>query len=219
MFEEINWETLEIPGTDDASHAQIPLISHGSLLNYLFIIINGSILIQYDWISKILLKKLNSLSKQAKKVKVLYLFYLEKFFYQVLILFRVEICAYNIQDKCIIASERTRCSRLAHDGLFLLDTVFQTSFNSAAAKQNPQSNKSRISPELNCFDAKSLLATLKLIESEKVNVLVEIILDLERQIGELKVASPIVQWTTLKITAHYSNFLTLLSSWMRQSGY
>ena len=118
---------------------------------------------------------------------------------------------YNIQDKCIIASERTICSRLAHDGLFLLDTVFQTSFNSTAAKQNQQSIKNRISLELNCFDAKSLLAALKLIESENVNGLEEIILDLERQISELKVASPTDQWATVKITDTYSNLLTILS--------
>ena len=213
MYEEINWESLEIPGTDDASHAQITWISHNSLLNCLFILTSDNKLILYDCNSKILLKKVEFAVEGSPQSNSLMFISFRK-----ILLSNFKFCLelkfvriYNIQDKCIIASERTICSRLAHDGLFLLDTVFQTSFNSAAAKQNPQSIKNRISLELNCFDAKSLLAALKLIESENVNGLEDIILDLERQISELKVASPIDQWATVKITDTYSNLLTLLS--------
>ena len=82
MYEEINWESLEIPGTNDASHAQITWISHNSLLNCLFILTSDNKLILYDCNSKILLKKVEFAlegSPQSNSTAALFLFYLKIF--------------------------------------------------------------------------------------------------------------------------------------------
>ncbi len=130
---------------------------------------------------------------------------------------------FNIHDKCIVASDRTICSRLAHDGLFLLDTVFQTSFNSVTSKQFPASlqpsGKTLFTLELNLFDARSLLTALRSIEAENINIngLEDMIGDISRQVSALSRNSPLDQWCTVKISDTYANLLTVLSQALEET--
>ncbi len=130
---------------------------------------------------------------------------------------------FNIHDKCIVASDRTICSRLAHDGLFLLDTVFQTSFNSITSKQFPvnlqPSSKALFTLELNLFDARSLLTALKSIEAENINIsgLDDMISEITHQVSALSTNSPLDQWCTVKINDTYTNLLNILSQALEET--
>lgn len=88
---------------------------------------------------------------------------------------------YNIQDKCVVVGDRTLCSRLANDGIFLLDTVFQPSTSNLSNQIQTSSNKIIRTLELNLNDASSLLAGLKQIESDLINGLDSLIAQLEAQ--------------------------------------
>ena len=121
---------------------------------------------------------------------------------------------YNIQDKCIVATDHTLCCRLAHDGYFLLDTVFQTSFKPSLVQG--QSNIKSL--EMNAFDAKGLFNSLKQIESENVNGLDEIIAQLKQQLDQVNTlscssssSSSLDQWSTVRITDTYSNLVQILT--------
>ena len=118
----------------------------------------------------------------------------------------------NIQDKCIIIGDHTVCSRFSNEGMFLLDTVFQTSSPS-------NSTKTAKTLELNINDAINLLNSLKSIEPDCVNGLDEFIFNLETQINDAtpsssssSASSPLPQsWTTIKLTDNYANFVLLLT--------
>ena len=114
---------------------------------------------------------------------------------------------YNIQDKCIVVSDQTICSRIAHDGLFLLDSVFQTSFNLSNTVASLSKNKKSL--EMNIADARTLLNALKLIEPDNVNGLDEIMSQLKDQINDS--TNQIDRWNTIKITDTYANLLSVLS--------
>lgn len=113
---------------------------------------------------------------------------------------------HNIQDKCIVATDHTLCGRVAHDGYFLLDTVFQTSF-----KQTLVQGANVKSLEMNAFDAKSLFGALKQIESENVNGLDDMIAQLKQQLDQLNSSSMSDQWSAVRITDTYSNLLQILT--------
>lgn len=97
------------------------------------------------------------------------------------------LSVYNIQDKCVVVGDRTVCSRLANDGIFLLDTVFQPSTPNlsvqvqASPAINSNSSLER-TLELNVNDAASLLASLKQIEPDLVAGLDSLVGQLEAQL-------------------------------------
>ena len=119
---------------------------------------------------------------------------------------------YNIQDKCLVVGDQTVCSRTAHDGLFLLDTVFQTSFglSTAAANTNPSSAKSKKTIELNMNDARALYTALKQIESDNVNGLEDLLEQIKQQLNETS-SNPLDRWSTVKLTDTYSSLLSTLT--------
>lgn len=110
---------------------------------------------------------------------------------------------FNIQDKCIVVGDRTVCSRLANDGIFLLDTVFQPSIPnlssqisaaaaaaaaaaaSAGGSLAPAINSPTRTLELNVNDAASLLASFKQIELDLIPGLDPLIAQLEVQLAAL----------------------------------
>ena len=112
---------------------------------------------------------------------------------------------YNIQDKCIVTTDYTICNRLAHDGYFLLDTVFQTSFK---AGQTTSPNIKTL--EINAFEAKGLLNAFKQIEPDNVNGLDEIINQLKLQLSS-EMTGTADQWSTVQITDTFSKLLTILT--------
>lgn len=102
---------------------------------------------------------------------------------------------YNIQDKCVVVGDQTVCSRLANDGIFLLDTVFQPSIpnlSNQLPSTNPNNNSPSPNPatlnrtlELNVNDAASLLSNLKQIEPDLITGLDSLITQLDTQLTTL----------------------------------
>ena len=105
-----------------------------------------------------------------------------------------------------MTTDHTLCSRLAHDGYFLLDTVFQTSFKPAVVQQSPNIK----TLEINSFEAKSLLNALKQIETENINGLDDIITQLKQQL-QSDTLNQSDQWSTVHITDTYTNLLQILT--------
>jgi baculoviral IAP repeat-containing protein 6 len=104
-----------------------------------------------------------------------------------------------------VTTDYTICNRLAHDGYFLLDTVFQTSF-----KPGQVTSPNVKALEINAFEAKGLLNAFKQIEPENVNGLDEIINQLKLQLSS-EMAGTADQWNTIQISDTYSNLLTILT--------
>lgn len=84
----------------------------------------------------------------------------------------------NIQEKCLIISDKTICSRTAYDGTLLLDSVFQTPINS----KHYSIEQFKFEIEINLNDAYTLVNVLKSIENETINGLDEIVFQLNKQL-------------------------------------
>jgi hypothetical protein len=116
-----------------------------------------------------------------------------------------------------VVSDKTVCSRLANDGLFLLDTVFQTSSNLSSTAANLINEAKQLKTlELNINDATTLLNAFKSIEfssetsSSQSNLtgLDNLVHQIEKQLSSL---NPYDQWATVKLTESYSNLLLVLT--------
>ena len=116
----------------------------------------------------------------------------------------------NIQDKCIIVGDKTVCSRFAHDGLLLLDTVFQpcVSKNTNVAFKNPIKTL-----EISVNDALNLLTGLKSIEIDSISGLDEFIASIEKQMGSLMNSAQGSEqaWASVKLTETHTNFIIILT--------
>lgn len=134
---------------------------------------------------------------------------------------------FNIQDKCIVVSDRTVCSRLANDGIFLLDTPFQPSVpnlsNLVQANGSAAATSLTRTIELNLNDAESLLQSLKQIEIDFINGLDNLIDQIEKQFAQLaeccvdandKLANN--SWCTIRLTDNYFNLLSTFTQCLEE---
>jgi len=133
----------------------------------------------------------------------------------------------------VVVGDKTVCSRLANDGIFLLDTVFQPSIPNLSIQipPPPSSTPTLIRTlEININDAASLVASLKQIEPDAIAGLDSLVSQLETQLSEKRAKTPPpndadedespespsltvenTSWSTVKITDSYFSLLSTLS--------
>ncbi|CAF0910527.1 unnamed protein product [Brachionus calyciflorus] len=182
MYDEFKLDDL-IPNTDS-----IRLVSHNSVLNCLFILTNDTKLYLFDCNTRTKLKEINLQNKIDLNYN----------YFKIL----------NIQDKCIIVSDRTICSRLANEGLFLLDSVLQASTLNLSQTNTPEIVFRTL--ELSLNDAINLVQSLKLIECDSIEGLDTLIKQIDIQIDCLNKLDD-TSWLTVQITENYFTLLTLLT--------
>jgi hypothetical protein len=183
MYEELNLNS-KIDEKNDINNKKCQLInvSHNASLNCLFILTEENKLILFDCNTRSRLKVVdwsttkNDDTNQSHKRKF--------------------IRVYNLQEKCVIVSDWTLCCRSTHDGLLLLDTVFQTPSNLSSCSGSITSGSSTSSLsnekqnvrtlELHLNDAVTLLNALKSIEIDVINGLEDIIKQIEKQFADAR---------------------------------
>lgn len=177
----------------EISQESIRFVSHNSVLNCLFILTNDCQLHLFDCNTRKKLKQINFSNKID----------LEKNFFQIL----------NIQDKCIIVSDRTICSRYANEGFFLLDTVLQPSLLNLSQTSTPDVVFRTLEIGLN--EALSLLESLKLIDPSTIQGLDVLIKQIQIQCDCLCKLDD-TSWLTVQITENYFTLLTLLTQCLEE---
>ena len=148
-------------------------VSHNSVLNCLLILTKSNSLYVYDCNTRSFLTRVswNVLQQQQGDDN-------HKLASSLLVSPVSSVKVINIQEKCIILSDKTICSRTAYDGTLLLDSAFQLSLNSNST--NIDNYKFEIEISLN--DAYTLVNVLKSIESELIHGLDELIMQLTIEI-------------------------------------
>lgn len=196
MYEELN---LDLDWPADASNSDINnnivYISHNSVLNCLFLITSDAKLILFDCNTR---TKLKQIDWQSGGLGGPFSF----------------LRIHNIQDKCIVVSDKTICSRLANEGLFLLDTVFQPAqLNLSSLSNSPEASSSSLlrTLELGLNDSISLLNSLKQLECDSINGLDSLIKQIQTQVDTLSQPVDDTSWKTVQITDNYFTLLTLLT--------
>ena len=229
MYEELN---LDLNTTTSNENLKFSYASYNSVLNCLFLLTNDNKLILFDCNSRLSLKLVDWNHFQLESNIIFrYFLHIQNLKLLYLIIEFNFLRVHNIQEKCIVVSDKTVCSRLANDGLFLLDTVFQTSSNLAGGNLITSNNDSKQlrTLELNINDATTLLNALKIIESSldsnninnnnnnsihNLNGLDTIIQQIEKQLSSLNLYD---QWATVKITETYSNMLNCLTQCLEET--
>jgi hypothetical protein len=160
------YDELKLVENDDTDKL-IKTVSHNSVLNCLLLLTNSNQLYIYDCNTRSYLTKINwnVLSSTTK----------ETLASSILVSPKTTVKLINIQEKCIILSDKTICSRTAYDGTLLLDSAFQV-----ASSSNNEQYKFEL--EINLNDAYTLVNVLKSIEVELIHGLDEIIKQLTEDI-------------------------------------
>ncbi len=152
MFEE-----LKIISFDENDDKRVEIIdfAHNSVLNCLLLLTNQRRLLIYDCNTQTLLKQVDWRDTDTPS-KIL-----------------------SMNDKCLMLSDQTLCVRTAHDGIFLLESVFQTKFKNL-------DDTDEFFIELTLNDSIILLHSLKSIEFDPVNGLDAIVKQIDDQVTSYK---------------------------------
>jgi hypothetical protein len=144
------FEELKINFESSGSRVEIVDLSHNSALNCLFLLTNAKRLFVYDCNTHVLLKHIDLADDP---IKIL-----------------------NSNDKCLVLSDQKLGMRTAHDGIFLLESVFQTKF-----KTLNESNEFFLEFTLN--DSIILLNALKGIDYDSINGLDVLVKQINHQVA------------------------------------